>query len=275
MQMTEKEILQKLSEGLSKIHNKNPLIQCITNRVTINDCANALLAIGASPVMADGADAGEMAELAHGLVLNLGSVKESDRQVIYDAAIVANRREIPLILDPVGTGSTPTRIGFIQNLIEKYSIQIIRGNWSEIQAVGEGKSQTRGVDSDKNAKPSLELLKKWAKELGVVLAVTGKEDWITDGERWIGIQNGDPRLQQITGTGCMSTSLCGAAAATFKDPFWGATLGVFLLSLAGERAGKSLAATEGSGTLRVRLMDELNLMNSEKIMKEGKVRYGF
>lgn len=275
MQMTKKEILQKLSEGLSEVQLGNPLIQCITNRVTINDCANALLAIGASPVMADGADAGEMAELAHALVLNLGSVKESDQKTIYETSIVANRREIPLILDPVGAGSTPTRIQFIQNLMERFSIQIIRGNWSEIQAIGEGKSQTRGVDNDKNAKPSLELLKKWAKKLGVVLAVTGKEDWITDGERWIGIQNGDPRLQQITGTGCMSTSLCGAAAAAFRDPFWGASLGVFLLSLAGERAGKSLSFAEGSGTLRVRLVDELNLMNCEKIMNEGKVCYGF
>lgn len=275
MQMTEKEVLQKLAEGLLGIRGENPLIQCITNRVTINDCANALLAVGASPVMADGTDAGEMSELANGLVLNLGSVKEGDQQAIDEAATVANRRKIPLILDPVGAGSTPTRIGFIRSLIGKYSFQIIRGNWSEIQAIGEGESRTRGVDSDKNAAPSLELLKKWAKELGVILAVTGKEDWITDGERWIGIQNGDPRLQQITGTGCMSTSLCGAAAAACNDPFWGASLGVFLLSLAGERAGKSLTDMEGSGTLRVRLMDELNLMNGAKIMNEGKIRYGF
>ena len=273
MSMVYDSMAKELLDGFGEIQLKNPLIQCITNRVTINDCANALLAVGASPVMADGNDAGEMAELVDALVINIGSVKDSDKSAIRDAAKVAGKRGIPIILDPVGAGSTPTRIQFVKKLLKDYPIGIVRGNWSEIQAIGEGKSTTRGVDSSKDASPSPELLKKWAKELGVVLAVTGKEDWVTDGERLIAIGNGDIRLQQITGTGCMSTALCGATAVACGDLFWGAALGVLLLSLSGELAGKNLATNEGSGTLRVRLMDELNLMNLGKLTQEGRVRY--
>ena len=206
-------------------------------------------------------------------MIKIGSVKDSDKSAIRDAAKVAGKRGIPIILDPVGAGSTPTRIQFVKKLLKDYPIGIVRGNWSEIQAIGEGKSTTRGVDSSKDASPSPELLKKWAKELGVVLAVTGKEDWITDGERLVAIGNGDIRLQQITGTGCMSTALCGATAVACGDLFWGAALGVLLLSLSGELAGKSLAINEGSGTLRVRLIDELNLMNLGKLTQEGRARY--
>lgn len=269
--MKDHSVQERLVGLFPLIEEKNPLVQCITNRVTINDCANALLAIGASPVMADGRDAGEMAELIDALVLNIGSLKEGDDEPLFAAAKVATRRKVPIILDPVGAGSTPTRLQFSRQLIQNYPISVIRGNWSEIRAVATGEGGTRGVDTDKTAEPSLDLLKIWAKNLNVILAVTGKEDWITDGNRWVGIQNGDERLQRITGTGCMSTSLCGATAAALGDPFWGAVMGVFLLSLSGERAGKRLKSGEGSGTLRMLLIDELHLMTQEKIASEGRV----
>lgn len=271
MRMKNSKIQEKLWELFPLIEESNPLVQCITNRVTINDCANALLAVGASPVMADGKDAGEMAEMADALVLNIGSLKEGDEEPLFAAAKTATRRKIPIVLDPVGAGSTPARLAFTRKLLEDYPVCIIRGNWSEIRAVATGEGGTRGVDTEKTAQPSLDLLKDWALNLKVILAVTGKEDWITDGKRWVSVQNGDARLQKITGTGCMSTSLCGATAAALKDHFWGAVMGVFLLSLAGERAGKRLESYEGSGTLRVFLIDELDLMNQEKIKLEGRV----
>ena len=266
---------EEIRQWFSKIKKMNPLVQCITNRVTINDCANALLAVGASPVMADGNDAGEMAELADALVLNIGSLRADDERAIEAAAQVAMRRGIPIVIDPVGAGATRARSNYVKSLLEKFPIQIIRGNWSEIQAIGSGEGGTRGVDSAQSAKPSAELLKEWAGELGVVLAVTGKEDWVTDGRRFLAICNGDQRLQQITGTGCMSTALCGAVGAVSEDSFFGAALGVLLLSLSGELAGRTLGDCEGSGTLRIRLMDELSLMNEETLVQEGRLRYEF
>lgn len=264
---------QKIIQVFEALKNKNPLVQCITNRVTINDCANGLLAVGASPVMADGVDAAEMAGLADALVLNIGSVRDGDMIAIHGAAGVAASRGIPVALDPVGVGSTSSRGAFVQELLRTYPIQIIRGNWSEIRGICDGKSSTRGVDSGKEELPTEEQFMEWARDLKTVLAVTGKEDWITDGSQLVRIDNGDPRLQQITGTGCMSTALCGAAAAVGEDPFWGAVVGVLLISLGGELAAKSLNSQEGSGTLRVRLIDQLNLMTTSVIEEKGRIRY--
>ena len=271
MILKDKDILQKLAEVLEAVRIANPLVHCITNRVTINDCANALLAIGASPVMADGHDAGEMAHHANALVLNIGSVRDGDLEAIHGAAQAAASRKIPIVFDPVGVGSTSSRGKLAQELLEKYPISIIRGNWSEIRAVCEGKSGTRGVDSGSGDAISAKQFVEWAKKIGTVLAVTGKEDWISDGRQLVRISNGDQRLQQITGTGCMSTALCGSAAT--EDVFWGAVLGVFLISLGGELGAKTLSLSEGSGTLRVRLMDQLNLMMPKTILENGRISH--
>ena len=175
------EVAEKIALVFEEIQAQNPLVQCITNGVTINDCANALLAVGASPVMAAGHDAAEMAELASSLVLNIGTINTGTEKAMREAAQVATRRGIPIVLDPVGAGSTPTRLRLAQELIQDQKISIIRGNWSEIKAIGQGLLSMKGVDSCKNDTPQVELLKKWARELQFVLAVTGKEDWITDG----------------------------------------------------------------------------------------------
>ena len=267
------EAVEKIALVFQEIQTKNPLVQCITNGVTINDCANALLAVGASPVMAAGQDAAEMAELASSLVLNIGTINTGTEKAMKEAAQVATRRGIPIVLDPVGAGSTPTRLRISQELIQNQKISIIRGNWSEIKAIGEGLLSMKGVDSCKNDTPQVELLKNWAEELRVVLAVTGKEDWITDGKRVCRIFNGDSKLQQITGTGCMSASLCGAYATNEAGIYWGAVAGVLAMSLAGELAVRTLTPQEGSGTLRFRIIDELNLLTVAKIKQESQVNY--
>ena len=267
------EVAEKIALVFEEIQAQNPIVQCITNGVTINDCANALLAVGASPVMAAGHDAAEMAELASSLVLNIGTINTGTEKAMREAAQVATRRGIPIVLDPVGAGSTPTRLRLAQELIQDQKISIIRGNWSEIKAIGQGLLSMKGVDSCKNDTPQVELLKKWARELQVVLAVTGKEDWITDGERICRVFNGDSKLQQITGTGCMSASLCGAYATSGAGASWGAVTGVLTMSLAGELATRNLTPQEGSGTLRIRIIDELNLLTVAKIKQESQVSY--
>ena len=131
----------------------------------------------------------------------------------------------------------------------------------------------KGVDSCKNESTNIELLKKWAEKLQTIIAVTGKEDWITDGKQFCVIKNGDSKMQQITGTGCMCASICGAYATFGGDAFWGAVTGVMMMSLSGELAVRKNEAPIGSGTLRVQIMDELNLMNVANLKQESKVCY--
>lgn len=263
--------VEKIIQIFEEVKRKNPLVQCITNTVTINDCANALLAIGASPVMADGHEAAEMAEIADSLVINIGTLNESTEKAMKSAATVASRRGIPIILDPVGAGSTPTRLRLSRELIEQYPITIVRGNWSEIKALKDGIGSMKGVDSCKKETMKIEELKEWARDFKTILAVTGKEDLITDGKQLFRVKNGCSKMQQITGTGCMSTTLCGAYATCTNNMFWGAVSGTAVMSLAGELAGRENGI--GSGTLRTQIINELNLMNDTKLKQEGRFEY--
>ncbi len=244
------------------IEEQNPLVHHITNTVTINDCANVTLAIGASPVMATSvAEVEQMVSLADALVVNFGTIQVESFTAMILAGKAANKKGIPVIFDPVGVGSTAYRKAKAKEFLSEVKIAVIRGNASEMNALIGGTARTRGVDSGESSMPMKELAVNAAKLFSCVAVVSGKIDTISTGHKTIQIENGHSWLKSITGTGCMATSLIGCFAGITDDYFLASIAGMSAMGVAGEKAKRHLQVGEGIGTYRVKLMDEIFNMN--------------
>ncbi|TQR14196.1 hydroxyethylthiazole kinase [Psychrobacillus soli] len=247
-----------VGELFSLVRCRNPLVHHITNTVTINDCANVTLAIGASPVMATSVEeVEEMVQLANALVLNIGTIQAETFSAMILAGKAANEKGIPVIFDPVGVGATSYRKKIAGELLEKVRVTIIRGNASEIDSLVGGKGKTRGVDAEDKSFDVTQLATKAANLFSCVVVVSGKVDVVSNGKEIVQIENGDTWLTKVTGTGCMTTSLIGSFAGTTDDYFSASIAGMSAMSLAGERAKKNLSEGAGIGQFKVKLMDEI------------------
>ncbi|KWW11144.1 hydroxyethylthiazole kinase [Peribacillus simplex] len=255
-----------------KVKERKPLVHQITNFVTVNDCANATLAIGGSPVMTSSPKEVEaMVKLADALVLNFGTIDEKSLEAMEIAGRTANSRNIPVILDPVGVGATPYRTEKASELLKKVSFQIIRGNASEIHRLIGGDIVTRGVDSEELAISNEALAVSAAKELNSVVVVSGAIDAVSNGKHTSLIDNGNVLLTNVTGTGCMATALIGAFSGITDDYYAAAVAGISTMSISGEIAAETLQKHEGTGTFRVRLIDAISRMDKEMWMNEVKM----
>ena len=218
------EILEKIDETLKTIKEKNPLTHCITNSVTINDCANAVLAIGGSPFMAEDAEElEEVVTIADVLVINIGKLSKEQVEAMKISAETANKTNTPIVLDPVGVGVTQLRNRTTLDLIENYDLAAIRGNISEIKAIAklvgviDENNTAKGVDvniddiiTEENLPANGELIKELAAKLNTTILASGPIDILSDGETTIAIDNGDDMMPLITGSGCMLSSIVGS-----------------------------------------------------------------
>jgi hydroxyethylthiazole kinase len=229
--------------------------------VTANECANALLAVGAAPVMSlDRDDAADLARVASAVVLNIGTLNPAFMEVALAAGRTARERGIPLVLDPVGAGATRARLEAAGALLSETKPTIIRGNLAEILALLPGAvGAQKGVDSDAAHSPeNREKCARLSRERGAVVAVTGPVDLVAQGEKTAEIPGGSPLLTRLTGTGCLLSALVGAYAAVApEDPFGAAQAAMRHLKKAGEAAASLLSAPENLGEFRVRLFDAL------------------
>jgi hydroxyethylthiazole kinase len=269
------EILQRIADSLLDLKNKKPLVHHITNYVTVNDCANITLAIGASPVMAD--DIGEVEEMvsfASSLVLNIGTLNSRSIESMIVVGKKAKEKGIPIIFDPVGVGATSLRTLTAKRIIEEVRPSVIRGNMSEIKILAGLDADIKGVDSIADEEDGEKVAGLLTKKLGSVIAITGKQDIIAQGDRICLIDNGHPLLSQVTGTGCMATSLIASFCGAAEDSFLGAAAGIMTMGLAGELAEQSLHAGDGIGTFRVRLFDAVWSMTPEVMRKGGRITNG-
>lgn len=248
------------------IREKKPLIHHITNYVTINDCANIVLAIGASPIMADAVEeVGEIVSSASALVINMGTFSKEHLEAMLVAGKKANELGIPVILDPVGVGATVFRKKSAETIINQVKLAVIRGNMSEIKAISGISGKSKGVDvsevdiiQNNNLEYGKNICEKLALKLNCVIAITGEVDIISGEGRTIFIGRGHKMLSTVTGTGCMCTSLIGAYCAITSSYFDAATAGILTMDLAGEKAYEKLKTIdEGSGTFKMRLMDSI------------------
>jgi hydroxyethylthiazole kinase len=272
--MFDPEMAKKAAESLRRVRERKPLVHNITNFVVMNYTANALLACGASPVMAHAAEeVEEMVSLAGALVLNIGTLSPPWVQAMLKAGKRANALHVPVILDPVGAGATHLRTDSARRLIEGLSIQVIRGNASEIISLAGEKSgsRTKGVDSVHTVDQVTENAVALARELRTTLAITGAVDLITDGERVFRVMNGHEMMGHVTGTGCTATVMIGAFLAVTPDPLEAATTGLSYFGLAGEKAA---ARSLSPGTFQIALLDALYEIKEEDLRAGAKIREG-
>ncbi len=262
----------KLASYIEKVREINPLVHHITNYVTVNDCANACLAIGASPVMADAVDeAADMAKIAGALVLNIGTLNVSKVESMMVAGRVANAHSTPVVFDPVGCGATPFRNQMADELMGNIRMTVVRGNISEIFSLGGEAVHTKGVDAGAvDETEALTIAKSLAKKWGSVVVISGAADLITDGERTAYVHNGCPEMSAITGSGCMCTTLIGAfVGANPEYPFESALAAMAAMGIAGERAWKNHGQA-GLGHFHMGLIDELGKMDGTTLDKEAR-----
>ena len=263
---------------LENVRERAPLVHHITNYVTVNDCANITLSIGASPVMADDINEVEaMTSIASSLVINIGTLNSRTVECMIKAGKKANEVGIPVILDPVGAGATPYRTKVAKTIMDNIELAVIRGNLSEIKTLYGINTKTKGVDSlyDTSIKDELEkgklLAKDFSKRVGSIIAITGAVDIVTDGKMIYTVENGHKIMSKITGTGCMCSSLIGSYLGTNEDNLLAALSGVVSMGISGELAYESLKEGEGTGTFKVKLMDNIYNLSKEVIERRGKI----
>jgi hydroxyethylthiazole kinase len=262
------DLAERAAANLAAVREKKPLIHNITNYVVMNYTANALLAMGASPVMAHAHnEVEEMVSLAGALVLNIGTLTDEWIASMLRAGQRASAIGKPIILDPVGSGATSLRTSAAQRIIEQIDISVIRGNASEILSLRHSDSRTKGVDSIHSVEDAAETAKILAEELSTTLAITGPTDLITDGDRVIRVSNGHPLMGYVTGTGCTATVTIGAFLAVDDDPVSASATALAFFGLAGEVAGKKSSAPGG---FMIGMLDALYTISPEELRAKGR-----
>lgn len=274
------DIAQKVVELLNRLKNKKPLIHNITNYVTVNDCANILLAIGASPIMADDLkEAEDITSIASALVINIGTLNERTIESMIASGKKANELNIPVVLDPVGAGASSFRNETTKRILEEIKISVLRGNMSEIKFIAGLESETKGVDASESDLKSdsdegIRVAKSLAKRFNCTVAITGVCDIVSDGEKFVTIENGTKMLSNVTGTGCMTTALVGGylgACETKEDLFIAAVSGIVSMGICGEIA-EERAGSIGLGSFHMAIIDAVSNLDEEDLLKRSKIK---
>lgn len=252
-----------LSAAVAAVRMKKPLVHNITNYVVMNNTANALLALGASPVMAHcKEEMEEMTSIANALVINIGTLDSSWIEGMKVAGLAASQRDIPIVIDPVGAGATSFRTKTAWELINLCHPTIIRGNANEIMALVDADVKSKGVDSTTTSDDALTAASRLATDTGAVVVISGATDYITNGTEVFTVEGGSPIMTSVTGMGCTSTALVAAFAAVESNPMIAATAAMSVMSLAGERAA---ANARGNGSMQMCFLDELYNLKQENI----------
>lgn len=270
----------KLGAMLENVRAKTPLVHNITNYVTVNDCANILIACGASPIMADEIDeVKEITAICSALNINIGTLNKRTIASMLEVGKEANRLGHPIVLDPTGAGASALRTQTAHKLTEEIDFSVIKGNISEIKALAAGQGAAKGVDADSadavnddNIDKVIALAKSFSEKTGAVIVITGATDIVADKEKAYIIRNGHKMMSKISGTGCMLSALIAAYVAANGDDVIGAcTAAVCLMGLCGERAFSRLNKGEGNLTYRNLLADEMFTITAEET--ENGARY--
>ena len=253
-----------------------PLIHNITNYVTVNDVANILLACGGSPIMSDEAeDVEDITSICNGLNINIGTLHKSSIEGMLRAGKKANDLHHPILLDPVGAGASKFRTETALGLMQELNLAVIRGNISEIKTLALGSGTTKGVDADvsdavteENLEQVIEFVKAFSKKTGTIIAVTGRIDLVTDGNRCYVIRNGRPEMGKITGTGCQLSGMMTAFITANPDEMLeAAAAAVCAMGLAGEIGWSRMQTGDGNATYRNRIIDAIYNMTGDVLEK--------
>ena len=248
-----------IAEDLRAVRERAPLVHNVTNFVVMQQTANALLAIGASPIMAHAeAELDELLQLAGALVLNIGTLDPAWIAAMERASAAARRRALPIVLDPVGAGASRLRTETALRLLASGGVTVLRANASEILALAGAAGATRGVDSTHASDAAREAARGLAVRYGCAVAVSGAVDYCLDAAREVRVHNGVPLMARITGMGCTASALCGAFCAVQPDALRAAVDAMAVMGVAGELA---FAAARGPGTMAATFLDALHQLD--------------
>ncbi len=235
--------------------NNSPLIHCITNPISINQCANTILALGAKPIMAEHPrEVREITASADALLVNLGNITDVRMKSIMISVKEANKKAIPTVLDAVGVACSHLRRRFAKKLLNRYSPTLIKGNYSEIVALAESSYSSRGVDSDKElCMEDVEAsAQKLSQKYGSVILASGETDIVTEGSNVTHIHGGTPQLSHVTGTGCMLGSVCAFYLVKDTD-----VSSIISACTSFKKCGELSATTDGNGSFLTNIIDNL------------------
>ncbi len=264
---------------LGNVRSRTPLVHNITNYVTVNDCANILLACGGSPIMSDDeGDVEDITTICGGLNINIGTLNKNTIPSMFLAGRRANALKHPVLLDPVGAGASKLRTETAARLIDELQFAVIRGNISEIKALAQGSETTKGVDADEadqvnaeNIESVIAFAKAFAKKTGAVIAITGATDIITDGEKTCAVTNGHPIMSRITGSGCMLSSLITAFVVANPEQLFDAVCtAVIAMGICGELAQRRLSPLDGNSSFRNYLIDAMFNLTEQQMLEGAK-----
>lgn len=265
---------------LDVVRTKAPLVHSITNYVTVNDCANALLACGASPIMSDEpAEVGDITSICGGLTLNIGTLHKASIEAMFVAGKRSAELGHPLILDPVGAGASTLRTEVAGQLLDELPITVVRANMSEAKALVSGAARTRGVDvcpddivTTENLSASVAFARDFARKIDAIVAITGAIDIVADANHAFAVRNGTSLQGKITGAGCMLSCLCSAFVVANPHASFEATLAaVVFMGVAGQVAAARMGEFDGNGMFRAYLLDALYLMDGRTLEAEALV----
>ena len=260
---------KQLTADLFLVREKSPLVHNITNYVVMNNTANALLAIGASPVMAHALEeVKDMVAIASVLVINMGTPSEKWVEAMLLAGKAAHEKGIPVVFDPVGVGATPYRNKVAASIVSICKPSVIRGNASEIMALAKESATTKGVDSTASSNAALNAAKRLSRETGAIVVISGEEDFVTDGKDVYSVKNGSPLMPKVTGMGCTATAIIGAFAAVNPDLMAAATHAMAVMGVAGELAARK---ADGPGTMQLHFLDTLYNLTAETLAELAKI----
>ena len=260
------------AEQFANVRTKSPLIHNITNYVTVNDCANMVLACGASPIMADdAAEVEDITTICGGLNINIGTLNSRTIESMLRAGKKANALGHPVVLDPVGAGASTLRTETAYRLLDEVRFTVIRGNISEVKTLASGAGTTKGVDAEENLDGAVAFAKAFAAKTGAVVAITGAIDIVADGAKAYCIRNGHPMMSAITGTGCQLSALTAAfITANPGQPLEAAAAAVCAMGLAGEIAHARLTPLDGNATYRNYIIDAIYNMTPAQLEEGAK-----
>ncbi len=264
-----KSLNERIAKAFARIREEKPLVHHITNYVVMNDTANLTLHLGALPVMAHAPEeVAEMTSKASALVLNIGTLTLPRVEAMLEAGRKASELGIPIVLDPVGAGATKLRTESALRIIRELKVSIVRGNSGEIGALLGLEAEVKGVESVKGVENPAEASRQAAQLWGTVVAITGRRDFVSDGERVLGVDNGHPLLTTITGSGCMATTAIAVFAAVERDYLVAAAGGLACFGLAAELAARKAS---GPASFKVHLFDELFNLTPEALAEGARV----
>ena len=264
------------AEMFENVRKTCPLIHNITNYVTVNDCANMVLACGASPIMADAKEeVEEITSICSGLNINIGTLNARTIESMLLAGKKSNELGHPVVLDPVGAGASALRTQTASKLLEQVKFTVVRGNISEIKTLAVGTGTTKGVDADvsdrvteENLSEAVSFAKAFAEKFSCVVAITGAIDIVADANIAYCIRNGHPMMSSITGTGCQLSALTAAfLCANPNQPLQAAVAAVCAMGLAGEIAHSRLTEMDGNSTYRNYIIDAVYRLTPEALEK--------